>query len=375
MSTENRFLQYNGELKSAIAAYHQEKNYENLRTIVNVLDKCMRLDGHFLIPVETEPDEENPERTHYWMREIDTQTGRYLAAFTDEEELHKGQETAVISFFVDALFEKLLLTEGCQGVVINPWGEAFYLTRQFMKLVLILSQLRKMYGECQTKGENYWENAEISKERQAMYYSMMQDSLGKFQEYDDLGCFYWEIVALFKDIFVTYWYDKKEACIYQISASGEGYMIKKDHLRWESIAGKDFSALKQIGRKEAEEMEEQWNEAFWRKVEDDLRNGEICLCSSECRSLNIRIFNQEITLAGEDFGEECYRMSGKRVYEYYYNLKAEQTRHLIAELREAHGLENTIAEILQKEFGGNEGAVKFRKYCEKIGERPGFFCF
>ena len=52
---------------------------------------------------------------------------------TDEEELQKGEGTAVISFFIDALFEKLLQTEGCESLIINPWGNTFGKHRKFLR--------------------------------------------------------------------------------------------------------------------------------------------------------------------------------------------------------------------------------------------------
>ena len=122
-------------------------------------------------------------------------------------------------------------------------------------------------------------------------------------------------------------------------------------------------------------MEDKWNEVFENKIKEDLQELSVCRCSSQCRSLKIEIFNKEITLAGEDFGEECYKMSGKRVYEYYYKLKEEQARHFLGELRIEYGTEISIEDILQEEFSGDEGSLKFLRYCEKIGETPQLFCF
>ena len=375
MKAENSFLKYNDKIKNAIQAYNHEESIENVAGIVNAIDECMRLDGHFLIPVETEPDAENPERTHYWMREIDTEDGRYLAVFTDDEELHKGPETAVISFFIDALFEKLLLAGECDGVVINPWGEFFYLSLSFVKLVLILSQLRKMYTDLQVQGEKVWENAEISKEKQARYYSLMQDSLDEFQNYPDLAAFYWEIVGLYKDIFVTYWFDEKEQKIYQAGADGECYVLQKGKPNWKQATVQMFSGMKKLRRQETENMEDAWNVAFWNAIESDLKDFSVHLYSSKSRSLEFRISNGKITFAGEDFGEECYKISGKRFYEFYYTLKKEQSEHFFAMLRTEYGIEKSLEDILKEKFSCQDGSEKFKEYCDKIGEQPGFFSF
>lgn len=99
------------------------------------------------------------------------------------------------------------------------------------------------------------------------------------------------------------------------------------------------------------------------------------LFSSNARSLSISLEEGKLTLHGEDFGEECIKMNGTSEYEFYYALDVENTARFIALLEEKHGTVADLEEILKKEFGTDDGSVKFAKFCEENGVKKVFYSF
>ena len=48
--------------------------------------------------------------------------GAWLVAFTDEEEMQKGQETGIVSNFIDTFFDMVFSISYVEGFILNPWG-------------------------------------------------------------------------------------------------------------------------------------------------------------------------------------------------------------------------------------------------------------
>ena len=63
----------------------------------------------------------------------------WLVAFTSQEEYEKGQDTSVISYFIDAFLEFCADMQE-EGIIINPWGQSFLLTKDLINLLLQVSK-------------------------------------------------------------------------------------------------------------------------------------------------------------------------------------------------------------------------------------------
>ena len=63
----------------------------------------------------------------------------WLAVFTSQAEYEKGQEASVISYFIDAFLEFCADMQE-EGIVINPWGQSFLLTKDLINLLLQVSK-------------------------------------------------------------------------------------------------------------------------------------------------------------------------------------------------------------------------------------------
>ena len=129
------FLAGNGVIEEAIGRYYGESSRDNLYGVISALLYRMHANGHFLIPAVTQEDGKS-----FALRPVQTKDGKlWPAVFTSREEYEKGQKTAVISYFIDSFLE-LCAEMHEEGIVINPWGRPFLLTKDLMNLLLQVSK-------------------------------------------------------------------------------------------------------------------------------------------------------------------------------------------------------------------------------------------
>lgn len=129
------FLEGNRMIEEAIAQYCLENNYDNLCNVVNAILYRMHANGHFLIPAITQEDGASFELHHIQ----DNEGKMWLVVFTSQEEYEKGQNVSVISYFIDAFLE-FCVDMPEEGIIINPWGQAFLLTKDLIQLLLRVSK-------------------------------------------------------------------------------------------------------------------------------------------------------------------------------------------------------------------------------------------
>lgn len=135
---ENRFLNGNERITAAIADYREAPGFGTTAALLLTLVQRMREDGHLLIPTDQREDEEG--QTQFFFKTTFTEEGEVcMAAFTDEEELHKGPKTGVLSYFMDEFFRQVVNFQDCAGVMLNPWGEACFLPRTDLLRLLELA--------------------------------------------------------------------------------------------------------------------------------------------------------------------------------------------------------------------------------------------
>ena len=131
------FLTGNGMIEEAIARYYQERTQDNLYAVINAILYRMHANGHFLIPAAVQED-----GTSFELHHIQDNDGKlWLAVFTSREEYKKGQEASVLSYFIDA-FLVMCADMQEEGIVINPWGQSFPLTKDLINLLLQVSKER-----------------------------------------------------------------------------------------------------------------------------------------------------------------------------------------------------------------------------------------
>ena len=134
-SIPDAFLTGNNIIEEAISKYYQENSQDNLYGVVSAILYRMHANAHFLIPAITQEG-----GTSFELHHIQSNDGKmWLAVFTSQEEYEKGQKTFVISYFIDAFLEMCAgMSE--EGIVINPWGQSFLLTKDLINLLLLATK-------------------------------------------------------------------------------------------------------------------------------------------------------------------------------------------------------------------------------------------
>lgn len=132
--------------------------------------------------------------------------------------------------------------------------------KAFQMLVMAdkVSNLRSMLRDYMAEGEALWERFQRPKEKQSWYYSHIQDALWDMQNDSNTAPVYWEMVGLYKDIFVQYYLNDTATAIYQVSADGESYLLQKGDTNWYPYEGAVPDHATQIARYAAERLEDTW---------------------------------------------------------------------------------------------------------------------
>lgn len=130
-SIPDSFLAGNSIIEEAIGKYYQENSQDNLYGVVSAILYRMHANGHFLIPAVTQEDGTSFELHHIQSND----SKMWLVVFTSQDEYEKGQKASVISYFIDAFLE-MCKDMPEEGIVINPWGQSFLLTKELINLLL-----------------------------------------------------------------------------------------------------------------------------------------------------------------------------------------------------------------------------------------------
>lgn len=72
-----------------------------------------------------------------------------------------------------------------------------------------VSNLRSMMRSYRQVGEELWQRFNAPKDKQAWYYGGIQDQLWGLQNIEETAPVYWEMVGLYKDLFVGYYVDEE----------------------------------------------------------------------------------------------------------------------------------------------------------------------
>ena len=138
-------------IEDAIARYYEASTQQNLIGVLDAILQRSRAGGHFLIPVippqamsdmididhvKIGDTVTSREELHFKLHHIQTNDGKmWLVAFTSDEEYRKGEAASIIDNFIGSMLE------GCadmsdEGIIINPWGQSFLLTKDLIKLII-----------------------------------------------------------------------------------------------------------------------------------------------------------------------------------------------------------------------------------------------
>ncbi len=126
----------------------------------------------------------------------------------------------------------------------------------------VVANSRDMLAGVLREGERFWDRFNATKEEKAWYYSELQDALYELQEDEATRQVYWEMVNLYKDIFVEFYYDDVEQCLYQVSVHGVVFRLTRKNPDWQSYEDKLPESVVQVPRLWAERLEDDWYEQY-----------------------------------------------------------------------------------------------------------------
>lgn len=375
-------LYENEKIKKAIKDQCENPCQENIDEFIKVLQERMIEKGKLLIPVEKDEYGEESIRT------ISNDEGVCnMVAFTEEEEMYGGPHTEVSPCDIGVYLEKVIDNDVVEGLVINPWGQAFFMTKQLIQIILEakevtedsyirdnavlnraihfaterhagqlrkgtttpyivhpmetmsilanmkadtnliiagvlhdtledtdttweeiyekfgtdvcslvcahsedksktweerktktieelekaddrlqmlvmadkLANLRSLHADYKVIGEELWERFNAPKEKQSWYYGKVQDALYRMKMYSNTANAYWEMVDIYKELFVVYYLDDSEKKIYQDNGAGEVYVLQEGTSEWIEFEGNIPEKAVVIPRNVAEILEDSWN--------------------------------------------------------------------------------------------------------------------
>ena len=128
-----------------------------------------------------------------------------------------------------------------------------------VKLLILadkLSNMRSIAYDHSKIGDELWERFRADKLMQSRYYSMSIDALIDMADDPDAKWAYWELNALYKEVFVDFYIDEQRVMLIQKCCHGETYYFPKCDDAWYELPGQ--FTLTPISRKEAEFIEDVW---------------------------------------------------------------------------------------------------------------------
>ncbi len=100
--------------------------------VLNAVRECMRENGKVLVPMEKDESEEGRN----FILALRTKDGRHWQVmFTSEAESEKGEKSEVCAYPIEAVLKAVMVTDAA-GLVINPWGRAFFLSKDTIQGIL-----------------------------------------------------------------------------------------------------------------------------------------------------------------------------------------------------------------------------------------------
>lgn len=119
------------KLEEAIRNAYTADGNEGLAELLYALLEAGREGGQLIVPVAEQGEDAAGEPLR-----VQTEDGRmWLAAYTGEEEYRLGEacKTAFVGYF--DYMKKAMAAEEVQGIMLNPWGNAFLFSKDLIRMV------------------------------------------------------------------------------------------------------------------------------------------------------------------------------------------------------------------------------------------------
>lgn len=229
-----------------------------------------------------------------------------------------------------------------------------------------LSNLRSLYFDYTKLGEEVWKRFNASVIEQAWYYSEMIDALDALQYEKNTELLYWELNALFKEVFVTFYYDETVEMLYQRCVTGEEYSLMRGNPVWKPFYGEIPGNLSTIHRKLAERLEDTWADEFDFQIRKDLNDGNYLLFATPRTTVSVEISEQKLCFVYEVIRSKEENIHGKYSDKEVHELSEYDTMKFLYALRMQYVLDYPLAKVLEQELGETEAKAKFEMFCKQF---------
>ena len=135
-----------------------------------------------------------------------------------------------------------------------------------------VANLRNMASDFARIGNELWNRFNAPPNKQAWYYSGIQESLYDMQSYPECAQVYWEMVNLYKDVFVRFFIDSETQTLYQLCLDGTGYRFEKGDPVWKKLTEKVPERAQQLTRLLTERIEDCWSDCCMRNGGIHIKN-------------------------------------------------------------------------------------------------------
>lgn len=126
-----------------------------------------------------------------------------------------------------------------------------------------LSNIRSMAEDIRLQGdtEEYWNKFNRGKAEQSWYYSEAIDALDGMQDDPETAWAYWELNAIYKDIFVAFGFDPEHGVLYQRAEHEDVFhMLRFNAPFWTNVTECVPGDIYEVSRLYAERLEDDWME-------------------------------------------------------------------------------------------------------------------
>ena len=132
---QDAYLEGNERINEAVSAFYKNPSEGVFTALLYAIYLRMVEDGHFIIPVDERKDADGNQCFDF--KTLMTENKELaVAAFTTRKEQAKAPETGVLSNFIDSLLNAVKENDSLSGILLNPWGESFLLTKEMIAAIL-----------------------------------------------------------------------------------------------------------------------------------------------------------------------------------------------------------------------------------------------
>lgn len=132
-------LHGNQQIESAIAAFSDDQTEEHYGRVLQAVLERSQQNGNMVIPVERVGETVDGDKRveQFGLQTIELHTGESAAAaFTNYAAARKAPETELCPLLIEQFFEVVCRKGDIAGLLINPWGSSFFLSKSALCMLL-----------------------------------------------------------------------------------------------------------------------------------------------------------------------------------------------------------------------------------------------